>query len=63
MVSFTKLLRYAERRLAVLAQEAQEVVSGDKIGLRGFDNLSREFVRLPGNGGRQAQDLSRLRHS
>jgi len=42
-------------RLAVFAQEAQEIISSDEIRLRGFDHVGREFVRLPSNGCRQAR--------
>jgi hypothetical protein len=36
MICFTKLLRYAKRRLAVLPKKAQEVVISNKICLRRF---------------------------
>jgi hypothetical protein len=37
MVSFTKLLRDAQRRLAMPAQEAEKVIASYKICLRGLN--------------------------
>jgi hypothetical protein len=60
MIGFTELLRHAQRCLAVLAQEAQEILPGDEIRLGSFDYLCRELIRFPGDGGGQAQNFSWL---
>src|ERR1700674_1927807 len=60
MIGFAELLRHTQCCFAVLAKEIQKVQPGDEIRLSRLDYICRELVRLPGNGGGPAQDLSEI---
>jgi hypothetical protein len=62
VIGFTKLLRYAQRSLAVFAQKEQEICPRDEIRLRRFDYIGRELIRSPRDGRGQSQDLSLFRN-
>src|SRR3989442_14792105 len=61
MIGFTELLRHAHCRLAVLAQEAQEILPRDEIRLCRFDYIGWQLIWFLWDRGRQTQALSPFR--
>src|SRR6201999_1739778 len=47
-----------ERGVAVLAEEAEEGVAADEVGLRGFEHFGGDFVGLFGKRAGQADDFT-----
>src|SRR5271167_4323732 len=58
MIGFAKLLRHAKSSLAVVFQEAKKFVSGDEIGLRGFNHIGCELITSSCDRGGQAENFS-----
>jgi hypothetical protein len=58
MISFIQLLRDAQCCLPVLAQEAQEILPRDEIGLSRFDYIGPKLIRFSCNRRGQAQDVT-----
>src|SRR5690349_23126688 len=47
MIGFTELLRHAQCCLAMLAQEMQQILVSDEIGLGRFQHVSCQLIRFP----------------
>ena len=51
VIGFTQLLRHAQPHFAVLAEKAQEFLTGDKVRLGWFDHFCGKLIRFFSNSG------------